>query len=279
MFDLLISPATPPNGRDLLHAMRRSAPVDTRVVSNRADPDSVLMLYGMGGADRFDLALHHVATGGLLVAWDIGYWDRKGSRVHRKLRVSINGMHPARYVMQGKLPGPERWKASRQIVAPDPDRDGVVVLVGNGPKSNAVGAEGWAAAKSREIREKMPNARILYRPKPRRPFDRGVECDEADAVSAIDGLLRRASLVVCRHSNVAVDACRMGVPVVCDDGAAAAIYPQRIEDRAQQPSQALRREFLQRLAWWQWSTHEAAQGEVWPWLLGVLDEIRQPVPA
>lgn len=281
MFELLIPPNTTPNGRSLLLAMKRSAPVPMKTISGGTpDPASVLMLYGMGAPDRFRTALDHVAAGGLLVAWDIGYWGRKGDLPERKLRVSINGLHPSAFVMRGAVPDARRWQSARTEVSPDAgDASGPVVLVGNGPKSNAAGAAGWAAAKSREIRDVMPNATVVYRPKPRRPFEQGVDCDHVDAISPIDAVLRRASLVVCRHSNVAVDACRLGVPVVCEDGAAAAIYPRRLEDRANQPTHETRVEFLRRLAWWQWSTNEAMRGEVWPWLLGVLDEIRQPVPA
>ena len=41
----------------------------------------------------------------------------------------------------------------------------------------------------------------------------------------IDQALTGCSLVVTWHSNVAVDAIRMGIPVVCRDGAAAAVCP------------------------------------------------------
>lgn len=260
--------------------MEESAAGAARVIhGGQARPGSVLMLYGMGGADRYATALKHVATGGLLVTWDLGYWGRHGPHSLRNMRVSINGMHPPAFVLCGPVPPVDRWKASGLGCAQrGGNPGGPVVLVGNGPKSNVIGAMGWAAAKSAEIRQKMPGARIVYRPKPKRPHDLGVSFDEIDE-GPIDFLLARSSLVVCRHSNVAVDACRLAVPVVCDDGAAAAIYPHRLEDAALQPSYGLRAEFLRRLAWWQWSPDEARKGEVWPWLNGILDEVRLAVPA
>jgi hypothetical protein len=100
-----------------------------------------------------------------------------------------------------------------------------------------------------------------------------VICDATAANDKIEAVLASASLVVCRHSNVAVDACRMGIPVVCNDGAAAAIYPSRLEDEAMQPSFETRAEFLRRLAWWQWSAAEMSSGAIWPWLTGVLNEL------
>lgn len=280
MFDVLVTQSTPPNGRRLLHALHHSAPCQSRIVGGRPSAGSVLMLYGMGGPDRYQMAIDHVANGGTVVAWDIGYWFRKGPRELRHLRVSINGMHSPQFMLCGPVPPATRWEASNlQCAKRGGNSQGPVILVGNGPKSNAVGARGWAAAKSMEIRKAMPGAQIIYRPKPKRPHDMGVDCDQIDDISPIDMLLSRASLVVCRHSNVAVDACRIGVPVVCEDGAAAAIYPASLEDRSRQPSHKLRQEFLQRLAWWQWSTMEAECGVVWPWLLGILDEIQQPLPA
>lgn len=78
----------------------------------------------------------------------------------------------------------------------------------------------------------------------------------------IDEALRGASLVVCRHSNVAVDACVAGIPVECDDGAAAALYRGNPN-----PTREQRAEFLRRLTFWEWRPDEAAQA--WDWILTV----------
>lgn len=252
----------------MLQALRDNTPVPVRFMQHPLPrPGSTLILYGLGAADRYGMALRHVENGGTLVCWDMGYWDRKGDQ--RKLRVSINGLHPPKYVMRGPRPDASRWEASGLQIEQRGDPNGPIVLVGNGPKSNVIGAAGWAAGKSREIRERFPNKRIVYRPKPQRPHDRGVDFDSVDE-GPIDALLARSSLVVCRHSNVAVDACRLGVPVVCDDGAAAAIYPSQLD--GSQPSTELREDFLHRIAWWQWSHLEAR--EAWAWLLQTLETAR-----
>lgn len=264
MLDVLITPATPMIGRRLLQALAKTAEAKLCEVPRKG---STLLLYGLGGPDRYQLGLNHVAMGGRLVAWDLGYWDRKGEQ--RKLRASIDGLHCPDYILRGPTPCASRWDEAGLQMENAGDPDGPIVLVGNGPKSNVIGAEGWAAAKSREIAKRFPGRRVVYRPKPKRPIEPMVICHSVDQ-GPIDELLRTASLVVCRHSNVAVDACRLGVPVVCENGAAAAIYPHALKDHAWQPDEALRREFLVRLAWWQWSEHEAADGLVWPWLSGVL---------
>lgn len=223
--------------------------------------DSVLMVYGMGGPDRLPFASKHPGT---VIAWDVGYWGRE-PKESRNYRVSINGLHCPDRIMKGPYPGAERFNASGLNIGKARKVDGPVMLVGNGPKSNAVGAAGWTRAKSKELR--ALGLKIAYRPKPRRPQEQGVLYWQI-AQGDIETELAKVSLVVCRHSNVAVDACRLGVPVVCEDGAAAAIYPNKVGGK--QPSDEKRAEFLHRLAWWQWSKIEAKAGLPWKWLEGVL---------
>lgn len=255
-----------------LHAGALETGVDA-IVMRQYQPrnGAVLVLYGLGASDRLPHARAHKAAGGHFIALDAGYWDRKAE--HRKFRVTVDDFHCPDLIMRGPSPGPSRLNESavgiRSIGHP---QQGHIVLVGNGPKSGAVGASGWAAEKSREIRRLHPKRRITYRPK-RSFMETGVICDAIAANDKIEAVLANASLVVCRHSNVAVDACRMGIPVVCDDGAASAIYPSHLEDEANQPSFELRAEFLRRLAWWQWSAAEMSSGAIWPWLIGVLNEL------
>lgn len=223
--------------------------------------DATLVLYGLGGADRLPVALAHR---GDYLAWDAGYWNRKAPDPHRSYRITINGFHPPQYIMRGDKPDQDRWNGSGLRIEQRGNPAGPIILVGNAPKSRKVGAEGWAADKLAEIRTKLPGRKVLYRPKPKRP----PEQVRADGIADghIDDVLSMASLVVCRHSNVAVDACRLGVPVVCDDGAAAAIYPNRLEDAAQQPKAARREDFMHRLAWWQWTMAELRGPAFWEWL-------------
>lgn len=240
---------------------------DVRVLTHGpVSRHAVLMLYGLGGADRLPVAHNHLLQGGRYVAFDIGYWDREIER--RKFRVAINGFHSPQLVMRTRN-DPIRWAQSglEVVDAWNPDRP--ILLIGNAPKSNAVGASGWTQAKAREIREVFPGRELFYRPKPKRPREDGVEWDGLSECPIEDALLN-ASLVVCRHSNVAVDACRMGVPVVCDDGAAAAIYPQALTEYKNQPTLDVRMDFLHRLAWWQWTPAECEGPVFWDWLESVL---------
>lgn len=259
---MLETPAMARPGRFLLRSAAQGARAcGHEVVAGRLD-GSVLMTYGLGGPDRLPVAMLHKSVGGRFVAFDAGYWRR--DTADRYFRLAIDAFHPQAHVMQGEYPGPKRWESARLKMESHANAGGPIILVGNAPKAIKIGAAGWSAKKLAEIRRVFPGRKVLYRPKPRRP----AEPIKADGVAEgdIDSVLRGASLVVCRHSNVAVDACRLGVPVVCDDGAASAIYPARLEDHERQPSADLRAEFLHRLAWWQWTTAEVRTGMFWNWL-------------
>lgn len=176
--------------------------------------------------------------------------------------------------MCGPNPGGQRWREARLEIEDQANPTGPIILVGNAPKSIRIGAQGWTKAKLAEIRQRFPSREVLYRPKPERPLE-DVDADGV-ATGAIEDVLKGASLVVCRHSNVAVDACRMGIPVACDDGAAAAIYPT-LDRWLEQPSEATRIEFLHRLSYWQWTARELGEEAFWTWLQGVISSL-SPTP-
>lgn len=268
-FEVLVSHAMRPRPAALMEALASSGyarGLDVVCVRHGPiTPNAVMVTYGLGGHDRFAVWQDHRRRGDRLIAWDAGYWGRKTE--DRCYRVAFDGFHSPQMIMRGENPGPYRWNESGLQITNRYHPDGDIVLIGNGPKARAIGADGWTAAKSRELRAKFPKRRVLYRPK-RNIIERGVISHGVEADASIEKVLKDASLVVCRHSNVAVDACRMGIPVVCEDGAGLAIYPSRLEDEAKQPSAETRAEFLHRLAWWQWSESEIERGEPWPWLIG-----------
>lgn len=261
--DILVTQGTRGKGRELMHAVHAGAlkvGIDAVISEYPKRPRATIVLYGLGGPDRV-----RYSNRPDVVAFDLGYWDRKGPE--RKYRVSVGGFHCPKLIFKGRDPGESR--RGPMHVCEQVTRDGPIMLVGNGPKSEAVGANGWSVRKMAEIRKAFPGRNVMYRPKPKRPVERGVVADIV-STEPIYEALAQASLVVCRHSNVAVDACIAGVPVVCDDGAAASIYPASLADHARQPSMERRQEFLRRLAYWQWSQAECESGEFWKWMRGAL---------
>lgn len=245
----------------LMHAIARDAKAKGLSVTTfkSYQPCEVLILYGWGGAEQQKAIKAH---SGPYVALDLGYWERMGL-VNRKWRVSINGFHCPDRIMAG--PSPRSTRSKGIVVHSDQKNDGHILLIGSGPKSCKVGAQDWSSQMCKRLREKFPGKPIKYRPKPNRPEERNVRHDGL-AAGDLALELSRASLVVCRHSNVAVDACIAGVPVVCEDGAAASIYP-KLENWQDQPDFETRKEFIHRLGWWQWSIQEVRQGKFWDWLL------------
>lgn len=239
--------------------VRNGLPIDW--VSDYS-PCDLLVLYGWGGELQQGVLKRHRSD---YLAFDLGYWNRDGFE-DRKWRISINGFHCPDRIMKGPTPSDKRFRDEGiELSRARPRKNKSILLIGNAPKSVRVGAQGWTAQKSRELRKVFPDHRIIYRPKPQRGSESNVSYHEVFKDGSIESAIARSSLVVCRHSNVAVDACRLGVPVVCEDGAAASIYPNKLKDFKDQPTFDQRKEFLIRLAWWQWSIREIKQGGFWEW--------------
>lgn len=238
------------------------------VMAEEYTPADRMILYGWGGQLQQQCIRRH---SGDYVAFDLGYWLRDGF-FERKWRVSINGFHCPERIMAGPTPSDERM-VREKIYVHDDARKGSdrILLVGTAPKSQRVGANGWTAKMSQQLRKQFPNSTIVYRPKPERPAEKGVVYHELSRGGTIEQAIARCGLVVCRHSNVAVDACRLGIPVVCEDGAASAIYPGKLSHWEDQPNKELRRDFLTRLSWWQWSIREVQKGGFWEWLENELE--------
>lgn len=205
----------------------------------------LLVLFGVGAPLHAPARRAHVRAGGVVLHFDLGYFGRQKEDGY--LRMSINDDHPQRWLSRTPA-DPSRWRTLGLQLREDWDAGGHVILVGLGRKSRSyLHAQDWEAAKLRQLQVRFPGRRIVYRPKGR---DFPVLPCECDSDTPIAHLLQRASLVVCRHSNVAVDAALAGVPFEAEDGAAV-----WLAQRGFTPENRL--DFLQRLAWWQWKASEA----------------------
>lgn len=206
-----------------------------------------LVLFGVGAAVNDQARKAQIARSGRVLHWDLGYFDRK--KVVGHVRMSIDSDHPQQWLDRTE-PNPERWALNGTALREDANPSGPVLLIGLGRKSREyLGASTWERDAHARLRIRFPGRRIIFRPKGRDALR--LKC-EADATTPIADLLRGASLVVCRHSNVAVDAAIAGVPFEAENGAA-----MWLQQRDFTPANRL--EFLQRLAWWQWRSTEAAQ--------------------
>lgn len=244
-------------GQRILKAMAKAGPscgieIDfTRAYRGGSD---WLMIYGLGHQVRGKYFKKHVAQGGHAICWDLGYFGREQSKSF-PMRLSIDQAHPQAWM---KTMLSDRWDAANISLRSDYNPSGPIVLAGTGNKErNRLGLSGceWEENKFKEIRAVYPSTPIIYRPKGNSKEPLG-DCIVASE-GKIEDVIRGASLVVVKHSNVAVDACIAGIPVVCEDGAAASLYGNDLY-KPLNPSEAERYQFLCNLAYWQWRSEEAS---------------------
>ena len=233
-------------GRNMLQAMLDTAPGSVMKTTSYFGKCDVLMVYGAGEQKRQAAVRAHQREGRKVVMFDMGYWGREDD----DMRVGITTFHPT----------PEQIAASpiearREIVLSElADPHGPIILIGNGTKSAVMLGQThleWERNKLAELRRRFPGRDIVWRPKGRvptricgLPLRHGMEIEDA---------LQGCSLVVCRYSNVAVNACHVGVPVECEGGAAYALYRH-----GPRPTVEQRRDFLNRLSWWNYKPAEAS---------------------
>jgi hypothetical protein len=218
---------------------------------------SVLVVYGVGGEVNNAARNAQIARGGRVVMFDLGYFGLKKTGGYFKVSIDVD--HPNQFL--DLTPNdPRRWKEVGLRMREDAG-DGPIVLVAMGPKAKRyLSLYDWEARKLSELKDRFPDKEIILRSKPgKHAVD--IKCP-VNAEGPIDAVLAGASLVVCRHSNVAVDAVIAGVPFECEAGAAKwlAGKPYTRENRL---------DFLRRCAHWQWKASESR--EAWKFLTGIMN--------
>jgi hypothetical protein len=266
-FEVLLNWDMASRGRDILEAMVKAAPscgVSAQPREFYKGARDVLMTYGIGHPERRQNWLAHLKSGRHVVGWDLGYWQREKNG-DAAMRVTIDADHPQQWIREEPA---HRWEASRIELRNDWNRKGPIVLTGMGMKSRQVAGEtgqSWELRTFRAIRAAYPGREVVYRPK--KPTDALVPGCRMAAAGPIEDVIRGASLLVCRHSNTAIDACIAGIPVVCEDGIAAALYGSNIAEPLR-PTREERLRFLHSAAFWQWKPSEAALA--WKYIRGRL---------
>lgn len=244
--EILTDPRMSPKGIRMLEAMAEASPFPVTQSTVYRGAGDILMMYGNGHRVRRQWWLQHRSKGRVCVGWDLGYFEKHQGG----MRLTVNEDHPYRMIR----PEPAtRWDALGIELREDAGA-GPALVIGLGDKSCKAyglrpGEWEWAAM---EQMQREGRAAIL-RPKKARQTK----------LPPIEEALKGKSLVVCRHSNVAIDACIAGVPVRCEDGAAFALYRH-----GECPTRDERLGFLRSLAWWNWKPSEA--GEAWKYLISRL---------
>lgn len=253
--ELIIDEPMAARAQRFFAALRDSAPRWVMASKRYTGSRRTIVTYGAGASWRQEFLRRHKAAGGRSIVFDLAYWERIDS-----LRMALDGLHPTAEHLRLADGLPQRRTFT---LREDDDQTGHVLLVGLGRKTAQMLGEApqaWERGKVREIRERWPDARIVWRPKGDALPLLGLPMSHG--VSIADALLG-ARAVVCRASNVAVDACVAGVPVWCEGGAALSLYG---DNHAPTPEQ--RAEFLRALSWWEWRKDEAPA--TWEWIRRVL---------
>jgi hypothetical protein len=226
-----------------LHHAAGSAGLELTPRESYTGTSDWLLLWGPGAPARADLIRQHVAAGGHAIALDLAYWHRDV-----KVRVSIDAAHPQRWVMRRDWPR-ARLYADCPVMRDAWKADGPILIAGIGQKATAqYGADlvaGWEASMRADCQARWPGRPIIERPKP------------VGLLPTVEGVLHGMGLVITWHSNIAVDAIRLGIPVVCRDGAAAAVCPSELPTEPRPLPVDLRDRFLANLAWFQWAPNES----------------------
>jgi len=244
--------------------MRTSDGIEARKTHQYEGGSDLLMLWGPGAPNRWPVMRKQIAAGGHVICCDLAYWSR-----HDKIRVSIDAAHPQAWVMKQDWPA-RRLVADGVYVSDKWKANGPIIVAGLGRKARAQYGDqvlDWELGMIRACETRWPDRRVLYR---RKQFDAPIPPGVAlSGMGPIDDILSGASLVITWHSNVAVDAIRLGIPAVCRDGAAAAVCPSELPVEPQPLPVEVRDRFLQNLAWFQWNPALESKA-MWTWLQELL---------
>lgn len=256
--EFLIPSHLRPAPMQIMTAMRDAFPYRKISTGRFLNTGDLLMLWGYGALDNAQAIKQQLAFGKHAVSWDYGYTGKKSGYY----RLAIDDWHPQPNWIDRTEPDPMRWDRQSIPLRNDYDPNGPIILIGMGPKSHQfLQNYRWEQSQLAQLRKLYPGHRILYRPKPKK-IPLHLDCEIAEGGS-IEEVMRGASLVVCRHSNVSVDAAIAGVPFTCEDGAALWLAQREftVDNRL---------DFLRRLAHWQYKSTEA--NEAWDFLRRMLGE-------
>lgn len=197
---------------------------------------------------------------------DLGYWAREGQEGSHK--ITVNSRHPTAY-FQRKAHEPSRFSRLGLRIAPWRGSGRSIMVVGmSGKAANAQGfqPEEWERQTVAALRT-ITKRPIVYRPKPNWKGStqiEGAEHQQGDQQGTdVAQKLRDVFCVVTHHSNVAVDALLMGVPVLSIEGIASVLSTKSLEkvDTPLRPEG--REQWAYDAAYTQWTVSEMRTGSPW----------------
>lgn len=226
----------------------------------------VAVFYGLQG-NLARIFKDYVKAGLKAVYIDLGYWQRhQDGRYNGYHKLCVNSRHPTAY-FQNKAHDDARW---RRLNQPDMEpwrRHGEQIIVA-GMSEKAARAEGFAAQQwerqAVEVLRKHTQRQIVYRPKPNwngaTPIHNSVFGDKS---LPLHTALKNCHALVTHHSNAAIEALQMGVPVFVMDGVAVPMGIRDLEQIENPIHPEDRQQWAQDLAYTQWTLAEMHSGAAW----------------
>ena len=260
-----------------LHAGANKANVPFRIVREGSDAEhSAAIMYGASPRNLTRLENYRVENKPTALL-DLGYWDRGHfSNQRGTYRVTINGLEESEYILHGGNDSTRYAQRPSPITLRPMQRRQIqtVLLAGMGPKAARLygfAPEEWERQAVVEIQRRLPEATIIYRPKPS-------WADYSQLPGAILGRkelplahdLNRADCLVTHHSTAALDAVFMGIPAFTFSHCPAWLLTAHDWERLDcpyYPDFELVQRAAHNIAWCQWQQCEFASIAFWRWLL------------
>ena len=255
------------------NSFRKGVMVTGNTLTANSMQADMAILYGMS-VGHVDIYKRRKAEGLPSAFFDLGYWGRSTQLgQHTCYRLAVNYWHPQHYL--NLIDEPQKFRRPIKERYTDGKK---VLVVGMGLKSYVLYGHVphfWDMALIHEVK-KHTKREIVYYPKASDRTARSVPGTTFYTPGKMledDPIWKDVWAVVTHHSNNAVEALRLGIPSFVWDGAASVLCGNDLSLIDNPPFPEDVPQFLNRVAYCQWSIAEMSNGECVHWLTKMLPKI------
>jgi hypothetical protein len=208
------------------------------------------------------------AAGKHYVFWDLGYWGRRpqGASEEGYHRLAVDDWDTALH-MRREYPS-DRFQRLGLMIGDGPREPRDVLVAGMSPKAATTHGYDygeWERQACTVLARICPDMSVVLRPKPNKRAVPQIPIEQA---------LQTARLLVTHHSNTAIDALLLGVPVYAVKGVGRLASSNVLNaDEINHPyelAHAARLQLLADVAYAQWTPAEMRSGEAWQHAFSIL---------
>ena len=234
-------------------------------------PDTdMAVFFGVKGQSR-QLLIDHRSRGIPTLFLDKGYSREKGEEQHTKYtRVSINAAHPLNYMMKAPRTSDRADMLKIELKNRMPFMGGHILYCGSSQKYHDFYKLGDATTYAQKLFKRLRSLterHFVYRPKP--SWKDAVPIGGtsfSNGNSSIQDALRGCFCLITHGSSAALDAVIEGVPAITiGSSIARPVCETRFEavNKPARPSDKSRRQWLNSVAYCQWTLGEFRDGSFW----------------